>query len=279
MDEATGRPEPYGAYGELNVTAWLGQRVVVPLLQALGERPDRVVLTHADADHVGGALAVLAQWPDAQVLASFGPQALASSALADPALRAAWARQPQAHARWQPCTRGQVWVQDGVRVEVLGPKPAPSANTNTNTKADSVVGRTPVTRDDRNNRSCVLWVRGQHGSALLTGDLDARHEAELLAAHPHLQADWLLAPHHGSAHSSSLAFLRAVSPRWVVVQAGYRNPYGHPAPGVLQRYDAVGARWVASPSCGAATWSSAQPDALRCHRSDHPRHWWPAAGP
>jgi competence protein ComEC len=167
-------------------------------------------------------------------------------------------------------------VQDGVRFELLGP-PADGEGAVEGGSGREAAGRqtTGRQRTDRNNRSCVLRVQGAQGTALLTGDLDARHEAELLAAHPDLRADWLLAPHHGSAHSSSPRFLQAVSPQWVVVQAGHRNRYGHPAPAVLDRYQAVGARWVASPTCGAATWSSLQPERLQCHRSDPPRYWWP----
>ncbi|WP_291010540.1 MBL fold metallo-hydrolase [Hydrogenophaga sp.] len=35
-----------------------GQCVILPLLRALGERPDAVVISHRDSDHAGGAEAV-----------------------------------------------------------------------------------------------------------------------------------------------------------------------------------------------------------------------------
>jgi competence protein ComEC len=50
-----------------------GHRVLVPLLRALGERVDVLMLSHRDADHTGGAAAVLAQQPQAQVLGSIEP--------------------------------------------------------------------------------------------------------------------------------------------------------------------------------------------------------------
>lgn len=128
-------------------------------------------------------------------------------------------------------------------------------------------------RTDSNNLSCVLWVKGRQASALLTGDLDAAHEAALVQAHPSLQADWLLAPHHGSKTSSSPELLAQVQPRWVVVQAGYRNRYGHPAPEVVQRYDDMGLRWVTTPDCGAARWHSTRPDDLACTRQARQRYW------
>ena len=65
----------------------------------------------------------------------------------------------------------------------------------------------------------------------------------------------------------------AVAPRWALVQAGYRNRFGHPAPPVAARYAARGLTLVESAGCGAATWSSASPDALRCERMAAPRYW------
>jgi competence protein ComEC len=44
-----------------------------------------------------------------------------------------------------------------------------------------------------------------------------------------------MAPHHGSKTSSSQELLDAVSPRWVVIQSGYRNRFGHPHSEVLER--------------------------------------------
>ena len=83
----------------------------------------------------------------------------------------------------------------------------------------------------------------------------------------------MLAPHHGSASSSSPVLLNTLRPRWVVVQAGYRNRFGHPASVVTARYDERGIDWVTSPQCGAATWRSAQPDQVDCHRLSRPRYW------
>jgi competence protein ComEC len=80
-------------------------------------------------------------------------------------------------------------------------------------------------------------------------------------------------PHHGSKTSSGDAFLQAVQPRWALVQAGYRNRFGHPAPAVLERYARHGIAVVRSDACGAAWWSSAQPDTVRCEREAARRAW------
>jgi competence protein ComEC len=64
-----------------------GQRVLVPLLRALGERVDRLVLSHRDSDHIGGAAAVLAAYPQAQRRPRSSP---AARSRACPRARPAW---------------------------------------------------------------------------------------------------------------------------------------------------------------------------------------------
>jgi competence protein ComEC len=123
-----------------------------------------------------------------------------------------------------------------------------------------------------NARSCVLRISAaDQGSALLTGDLEAAQEAEL-AQHAPLRADLLLAPHHGSRTSSSQALLDAVQPRLVLVQAGYRNRFGHPAQEVMARYRDRGIRVIETVRCGAATWRSDTPTQAHCQRQQS-RYW------
>jgi competence protein ComEC len=72
----------------------------------------------------------------------------------------------------------------------------------------------------------------------LTGDVEVEAEDELLDSGADLHATVLKVAHHGSATSSSAAFLEAVDPALAVVSVGAHNPYGHPAPPVVQRLDA-----------------------------------------
>ena len=222
-----------------------GHRVLVPLLRALGERVDVLMLSHRDADHTGGAAAVLAQQPGA---------ALTGSIEAEHAL--------QALRPATPCVAGQRWVWDGVAFEVLHP-----------------TGAEPDHPARPNTASCVLRVAseasGAHAQAvaLLVGDIEAAQEQALLARSAPVKAAVLLVPHHGSKTSSSPAFLDAVQPRTALVQAGYRNRFGHPAPEVLQRYAQRQVPVVESARCGAATWSSARPDVVECERDKGRRYW------
>ncbi|KAB2900762.1 MAG: competence protein ComEC, partial [Burkholderiaceae bacterium] len=156
-----------------------------------------------------------------------------------------------------PCLAGQRWQWDGVDFEVLHPQPA------------------DVQRAVRSNaRSCVLRITAaQGGAALLVGDIEQAQEQALLARGAPLAADVLLVPHHGSKTSSSAAFIEAVAPRTALVQSGYRNRFGHPAPEVARRYRERGVVLVASPACGAAHWSSQEPGRVRCERAERPRYW------
>jgi competence protein ComEC len=213
-----------------------GQRVIVPLLRALGEAPQTVVVSHRDSDHAGGMVAVRSAWPQARWLSSFD---------AEPAQR---------------CVAGQRWRWDGVDFEVLHPQPAH-------------YGPDGQGLLSSNAMSCVLRVASAQHSAWLGGDIDAEQETRLALAQPDARATVLLAPHHGSLTSSSPVLLNTLRPRWVLVQSGYRNRFNHPAPAVLERYRQRGMRWVTSADCGAATWRSAEPDAVQCQRDESRRYW------
>lgn len=226
-----------------------GQRVVAPGLRALGVVLDRLVVSHPDADHAGGAASVLTDQPRADLLASLP----AGHALA-------LVRPPM------PCLQGQRWSWDGVVFEVLHPQ-----------ERDLVAD--PGLRHP-NAHSCLLRIQGQSGAvALLTGDLEAPQELRLVReSAPALRADLLLVPHHGSRTSSTEPWLAAVQPQVALVQAGYRNRYGHPAPQVMARYAAHGIAVVATPACGAALWVSSDPGRFECHRVGARRYWWHQPG-
>jgi len=220
-----------------------GQRVMVPLLRARGDTPiDLLVLSHRDADHVGGARAVLG---------AVGAEALSSSLHPGHPLTALATRTSR-------CEAGQRWRRDGVEFAVLRPA---AADYDRNLKPNAL--------------SCVLRVAGSSRSVLLTGDIEREQEA-LLAAEigAGLRSDVLIVPHHGSKTSSSSVFLDAVRPAVAVVQAGYRNRFGHPAAEVLARYRERGIRIVASPACGAWQWrADGEPGVARCERDAARRYW------
>jgi competence protein ComEC len=203
-----------------------GDDVVLPALAALGGRTlDTLIVSHADNDHAGGAPAVAAAFPAARVL--HGPDVALDVRKSSPAFAAL----PSSMPADDVCTRGQAWQWDGVRFEILHPPRDFAAR--------------------GNESSCVLKVTAGGGSLLITGDIESRGEAQvvpLAAAH----ADVIVVPHHGSATSSSAAFVHAVGARHAIVSAGYANRWGFPKPAVRER-------WAAS---GAAVWVTGEQGAI-----------------
>jgi competence protein ComEC len=230
----------YDAGPRYGIDSDAGQRVLVPLLRALDERLDTVVLS--DSDHTGGAAAVLAMQPDAKLLGSVEADTVPFPMLP----RQAGPRRAQL-------------LQRMARL-VLHPKPGDADREGIKSNA----------------LSCVLRVTGATGQALLAGDIEREQEAALagaLAPGSGLRADVLLVPHHGSKTSSSALFLDAVAPRLAIVQAGYRNRFGHPAPEVLQRFDERQVFVADTPRCGAVRWQSNEPMQWHCEREVSRRYW------
>jgi competence protein ComEC len=189
-----------------------GASVVVPFLRRRGYRSvDRLVISHGDNDHRGGGPSLSRAMPVFS-LHSGEPQAVN------------W-------AYTRACRAEPAWQWDGVRFEYL----------------------TTGTAWQGNNASCVLKITAADGrSLLLPGDIEQAAENELLSsASARLRATVLVAPHHGSATSSSAGFLAAVDPSRVLFPTGYRNRFGFPAGAVTARYAAAGIRSLNTATAGA----------------------------
>jgi len=220
-----------------------GQRVLLPLLRAQGEsRIDRLVLSHRDADHTGGAAALLAGLPVDELHSSLEDGHPLHEAGA-PSTR---------------CVAGQSWDWDGVQFQMLHPFPD-----------DYGRARKP------NAVSCVLRVSAGGRSALLAGDIEREQEGALVErSRDLLRSELLLVAHHGSRTSSTADFLDAVQPQVALIQAGYRNRFGHPVPEVLARLHERDVLVAASPSCGAWRWRSDRPAAAGVCERDRARRYW-----
>src|SRR5450830_784525 len=221
-----------------------GSRIIVPYLRARGiDRLDGVIVSDGDADHVGGARAVLESVRTDWLLSSLPND--------HPALAAA----PH-HLR---CAAGQAWTWNGIRFEMLHPLPASYGDSALKTNA----------------RSCTLRIAAPGGAVLLAGDIEAAQEAELLAREgPRLRADVLLVPHHGSGTSSTEPFLAAVQPSVAIFQVGYRNRYRHPKAAVFERYGELGVRRLRTDAGGAVTVDVANVLTVDQYRQTRWRYWY-----
>lgn len=215
-----------------------GERVVVPGLRALGVHElDELVVSHADSDHAGGVEAVRAALPIARMRAPPGAPLPAGAGA---------------------CVAGQGWRWDGVEFRFLHP-PAGFPYL-------------------RNESSCVLRVQSAAGTLLLTGDIGRVIEQRLLKDAPRdLRATVVVAPHHGSASSSSPGFVAATGAELVVFSAGHGNRFGHPRSGVVAWWRRAGARDLVTAQGGAIrVWLRGNGTQFRETRR-WPARWWDAA--
>jgi competence protein ComEC len=200
----------------------LGRRVTVPALWALGmTRLETLVLTHGDPDHIGGAAAVMRALGPHEIWEGIPvPRHQPLRELRDAAI--------QRGVRWRDVRAGESHQIGAADVRVLNP-PVPDWE------------RQRVRNDD----SIVLEVRVGDVMFLLPGDIGQAVE-KTAAVGLSRDADRMgltivKAPHHGSAGSSSSVLIEAMHPAAVIFSAGRRNPFGHPAPAVVERYRAAGA--------------------------------------
>lgn len=208
----------------------IGERVVMPVLWNAGVYGlDVLALTHGDADHAGGAPALLREFHphDAWEGVPVPPHPLLSR------LRDAAAHQ---RTRWTTLQRGDRTSIDDVEIRVVHP-PVPDWER----------------QDVRNDDSLVLELRWHDVSFVFTGDIGREPEGDIAAMFEPAKRRVLKVPHHGSITSSSEAFVRALKPDVAVVSVGRGNSFGHPSRVVLDRYAAIGAAIYRTDQDGAVT--------------------------
>ena len=176
---------------------------------------DVVIGTHADSDHIGGLVDVLADYRVGRV----GVPSLPNDTADFRAFQQAAATEAQVDlAEVQQLSRGDVMhLDEGVYLLTLFP----------------LVEHQP---SDLNDSSTVFKLIYGETSFMLTGDTGTSIEKYLAGIDGQLlDSDVLKIGHHGSDTSSSEVFLSAVSPDVAVISAGADNSYGHPHKSVLNR--------------------------------------------
>ncbi len=223
--------------GDYSVRA--GERMVVPFLESRGiDYLDAVIVTHPDADHIGGLPAVFNDLVVEWLLE--GPAINPTSIyqrLTDAARREG-ARQDRVFAG------DRIEMPSGAQIRFLHP-PRQAAYS------------------QRNNLSLVLKIEAGSCWILIAGDIEAEAERDLLASGADLACDVLKVAHHGAASATSDAWIARTRPRLAVISCGAGNPFGHPSPEVLERLTSAGATVLRTDRDGA----------ISIHTSGRTLHW------
>jgi len=207
----------------------VGRDVVVPFLKGKGITTiDKLILTHGDMDHIGGASSILSELKVKQILMpsvtepSETEQLIAKEALKQgiPVLKV---------------SIGSHWQQGNSHFYILSPR-------------RNFTGE--------RNRGSIAMVANIGGlSWFFGGDLDQEGEEDIKGNFPHLTIDVLKAGHHGSKTSSAPAFLEQIKPKIALISAGEHNRFGHPHQEVLDRLEALHTKIYRTDQQGAITYN------------------------
>jgi beta-lactamase superfamily II metal-dependent hydrolase len=221
-----------GAAAVAVVDAPLGATLLEFLLESEIREIDALLISHADADHIGGVTSLLLE-PTLRIRRIYlNTEALRSTArwrIFRTALAAAWSRgEIEIHSELTTTT-SQELVWDDFSLDVLSPSPVAALS---GAGGEDETGR-PLTA---NAMSAVVRVSGSRGSALLAADADASVLESLVQANP--KADVLVFPHHGGLpgpgdpYDFAKRLTEAVHPEVVVFSIG-RGQHNTPQPEVI----------------------------------------------
>lgn len=170
------------------------------------------IMTHPDADHIGGADVVLYKFDCGTILM---PDKEVDTRTYDDVIQAMKSKN---YTAIHPQT-GDTYVFGDASFTVLAPVRQYS---------------------DNNNNSIVIRMTHGENTFLFTGDAEEEAEMDILAEGLDVSADVLKAGHHGSSTSTSDDFLEAVSPEYAVISCGEDNKYGHPHAETMNKFRQTG---------------------------------------
>jgi competence protein ComEC len=191
-----------------------GEDVVVPFLKGKGiTRIDKLILTHGDTDHIGGAFAVIKELNVRQIV------------LSDMMERSETEKEIEKAADKKKIpvvfvSSGNQWKQGDSQFVVLSPK--------------------KNFQGDRNRGSVCILANIGGLNWFFGGDLDQPGEEEITQLYPNITFDILKVGHHGSKTSSSEIFLKHFKPKVALISVGEKNRFGHPHKEVIEKLTNMG---------------------------------------
>lgn len=190
----------------------MGTKVQLYLTKQGVKKLDYLILTHTDADHIGGADVVVTKFDiDTIFMGDYKKDNKTYNELIE-------AMKYKSLTYVIPEVGAQYQLGDAT-FTILGPKEI---------------------YDDPNNTSVALKLTHGENTFLFSGDAEAEAEADILATGLDLDVDVYHAGHHGSSTSSTTEFLDAMTPEYAVISCKEGNSYGHPHAETLINFRAKG---------------------------------------
>lgn len=178
------------------------------------QKLDYLILTHPDADHIGGAPVIITKFDiDTVFVSNYEKDNKTYQKLIQ-------ALDNKNLKKTTPAV-GSQYALGTVQITILGPN---------------------KTYDNPNDASIALLIQNGDNKFLFTGDAEESAENDILANDFDIAADVYHAGHHGSRTSTSEDFFTAVHPTYAVISCGEGNSYGHPHAQTLNTFRANGVK-------------------------------------
>lgn len=174
---------------------------------------DYLILTHADNDHVGGTLRVMNKF---DVRALYVPTVDGDSSV-----------YLLAKEYWSNSNINIIQHMPNLRIENMG---------------YTIEFLGPLNYENTNDSCPMIKLIYKNHSFLFTGDLSSEMESVFIDRFSsNLDCDVLKVAHHGSKFSTSLQFVKAVTPNYSVISCG-NNMYGHPTDEVINNLTTINSK-------------------------------------
>lgn len=189
----------------------VGRKIVVPYLKGRGiTKIDKLIISHAHADHMEGADEVVEEIRVTEIHIAPGSK---DEKEMEELVQAANDKKVPIHEMGE----GVSWTAGSASFAYIGPPDG------------EYVG---------NDSSLVLLMKTTGPSFLFTGDMEQASEEKFVRKYGRVKWGELIlkAGHHGSKTSSTDAFVDLLRPQLTIISAGRNNLYGHPHQEVLDTF-------------------------------------------
>ncbi len=202
-------------------------RVMAPMDHTI----DYLVVSHPDQDHYGGCVDILKRFDVKHIVYN----AYKKNSKYFPVFMQVIEAEVKNGAQYHEIQKEETWNIASSTLHFLYPD-IPNDN-------NPLILKSKKT-DPSNNTSILMILQYGKEKIMFTGDAEFEEENYLMKKYSasDLDIDVLKLAHHGSAGSSSDAFLKILTPTYAVISSGKENTYGHPSLRTLHRLERSAAK-------------------------------------